>query len=172
MKRLVTGLPRSRTAWMSAWMTAHGAPCIHEMLAKVPSWEAYQAHLGTYGDSCTYGWLLPKGHFDRILVIERDQAEVNDSLEAAFSDPRCQFVDWDAAEVGMRDLGGLRIPFDDLNDWLPEIHLFFELPKPYDPFLTAEMCDLNIQMDPFSFGENVERAIANAKEALEPNPSG
>ena len=27
---LITGLPRSRTAWLSAVLTAHGAPCTHD----------------------------------------------------------------------------------------------------------------------------------------------
>lgn len=137
------------------------------MMAKVDSYEAYLAHLSHFADSCTYGWLLEPEMFDRIVVIERDPEEVADSLEAATGDERCQGIDWAEASAHLRDIYALRVPFDDLNANLPRIHAFLELPVPFNPLLTREMCDLNVQMDFDSFAGNVERAISNIREALE-----
>lgn len=166
MKRMITGLPRSRTAWMSAWMTAHGAPCIHEMLAKVPSWGAYRAHLERYADSCTYGWMLDEGEFDRILVIERDPDAISASLRKMTDDSRFHVDDWADAEAVFGKIDALKVPFSDLDLWLPAIHAFFELPRPYDEILTRELTKLNIQADVEAIAANIDQLTRNATEAL------
>lgn len=166
MKRLVTGLPRSRTAWMSVWMSVHGAPCIHEMLSVVPSYAAYRAHLERFADSCTYGWMLDEGEFDKILIIERDPADVSKSLRAMTRDSRYHVDYWGDAPHILDDMNAMKVPFEGLDAHLPEIHRFFELPRPYDELLTRGLTRTNIQVDVHAFDENVDQLIANAKEAM------
>ena len=38
----ITGLPRSRTAWFSAFMTASGFPCGHELINNCETIEEYK----------------------------------------------------------------------------------------------------------------------------------
>lgn len=163
---MVTGLPRSRTAWMSVWLSAHGAPAIHEMLAKVPSWEAYKAHLGRYADCCTYGHMMDEGEFDRLVVIERDPVAVSASLMAATDDSRFHVEDWRDARLLLGKMGALRVPFEDLDLWLPVIHSFLELPAPYDELATRELTKLRVQADISAFTGDIDRLTGNAREML------
>ena len=44
----ITGLPRSRTAWFSAFMTASGFPCGHELINNCETVEDYKEKVKDY----------------------------------------------------------------------------------------------------------------------------
>lgn len=87
---LITGLPRSKTAWMSVVAsTIPGSLCRHEPMAHMKSWEccfdiwkntAYEhrgvsdAHLGFH-----LGRIIAEAN-PQILIIRRDIAQVKESL--------------------------------------------------------------------------------------------
>jgi len=52
-KFFITGLPRSRTAWFSAFMTASGYPCLHEGLNGCKSIAEYKQKIKHKSDSNT-----------------------------------------------------------------------------------------------------------------------
>jgi hypothetical protein len=83
-KFLITGLPRSRTAWMAAFMG-----CQHEPSGQMNSLfdinEFYKVNDGC-SDS-TMGWWLPwilKTVRPRVVIIDRPIAEVEASLQREF----------------------------------------------------------------------------------------
>jgi hypothetical protein len=90
----ITGLPRSRTAWLAALFCAHGIETLHEYPPFFDSLEELGAwlHAGTrdnphgYADgfSIIHHAPLLKQHFEGcpIVVIQRDPAEVRRSWEA------------------------------------------------------------------------------------------
>lgn len=90
MNYLITGLPRSKTAWMSVVAsTVAGSLCYHEPMARLKRWECCfdlwehapydhvgiaDAHLGFHLDR------VISESSPRVLVIQRDIAEVKESL--------------------------------------------------------------------------------------------
>ncbi len=82
---LITGLPRSRTAWLAAAASADASICWHEPTAWLDRWQGAfdiwrdgtHAHVGISDSGL--GFHLPEiieRASPRVLVIERDMAEV------------------------------------------------------------------------------------------------
>lgn len=121
MSFLITGLPRSRTAWFAAFFTALGYPCKHEMLRDCESEEDFLAQLQDYGNSdcglCFYPGLqeldMP------LVIIERD----------------CNTM-----------LKGLKVRFEDIDRRLSEIVEYCVGVKP-DQHVVDLFCQLNIQLN-------------------------
>lgn len=90
----ITGLPRSRTAWLAALMCAHGIETLHEYPLFFDSLEELRAWLYAGTDAEPHGYVdgfsiihhaaLLKQHFEGcpIVVIQRDPVEVRRSWEA------------------------------------------------------------------------------------------
>jgi hypothetical protein len=90
----ITGMPRSRTAWLAALMYAHGTETLHEYppffhsLEELGAWlcagTAESPHGYADGFSIIYHAPLLKRHFDGcpIVVIQRHPLEVRRSWEA------------------------------------------------------------------------------------------
>lgn len=83
---VILALPRSRTAWLSAWLTHGGRYCHHDALAFVHGGAALQALVqGGNGIAETAGHALPRVLHAllpdaRFLVIHRDPAQIIHSL--------------------------------------------------------------------------------------------
>ncbi len=92
---LVTGLPRSRTAWMAALLTAHGFPCLHEPeITLGPITEIRRIFdLGWRGISdpaCYLKWpdQIERDFIGRpCLVVERNPDEAKASFECYVGEP-------------------------------------------------------------------------------------
>lgn len=88
MKFVITGYPRCRSAWLSAILTAHGSPCLHEPEVLRPGWRDLSEFAGFDGisdPSCTvlYPEQLTKHCYGRPCVyIKRDREEAISSLRA------------------------------------------------------------------------------------------
>lgn len=87
MSFLVTGLPRSRTAWLSAFLTSGGAYCKHEgLLEGVDSLVKWLNRSELHGDSdsglpLVWDQVIPRLESEpKIVVILRDREEVAESL--------------------------------------------------------------------------------------------
>ena len=90
---LITGLPRSKTAWMAVAASTGSSTCAHEPTADLPHWtgvfDLWEAGTLAYtgiSDS-TLGFHLPEiieTIHPRVLIIERDIEQVEDSLEKLF----------------------------------------------------------------------------------------
>jgi hypothetical protein len=88
---LITGLPRSRTAWMAEVATFGRAVCFHEPMARLERWSEIFALWGAQSGACFVGiadhglgFFLPeimRRAAPRTLIIERPIEEVEASLD-------------------------------------------------------------------------------------------
>lgn len=114
MDFLLTGLPRSGTAWAAVWLS-DGAICLHEPLATVRAEElARWKPERRWGMACTAVWMIP--WFAESLrcprvILERDLSEVNESLQN-MGLPEMTKPNVDA----FRRFKGPRFPYTDLFD--------------------------------------------------------
>jgi hypothetical protein len=86
----ITGLPRSRTAWLANYLTTDKTHCYHELIGECDSWQEYQDKLNkndkVYGDSSS-GLIFNIEHFierypnSKWICIRRPFADVIFSLE-------------------------------------------------------------------------------------------
>jgi hypothetical protein len=87
---LITGLPRSRTAWMAAYLTNGRVMCKHEPLkylsdvSELPDaiYSEYHTHSGLSDSGAGYflPWIM-KNLDPPTVIIERDIEEVNHSMQ-------------------------------------------------------------------------------------------
>ena len=85
----ITGMPRSRTAWLSCLFTWGGVECFHDLIGTMNLAEVYRAldesPAKVVGLSdCGYGFIFPETRQRykavREIIIERDPAECRDSM--------------------------------------------------------------------------------------------
>lgn len=113
----ITGLPRSRTAWLSAFLTTDSAHCWHEWSAKVNGPADFLDAIvpgKVSGVSDTGIWLLGDNlkHIARsVVIVHRPTADCEASLKARFG------VDFDLGLMAdeLAKIDGLHVSFDDLN---------------------------------------------------------
>lgn len=103
----ITGLPRSRTAWFSAFMTASGFPCGHELINNCESMAEYKEKVAFLSDSNTAFAFVDSPYPERkTLVIHRDDA------------PDKVFI------ANLDKVSGLHINFRDIDDRIREIFTY------------------------------------------------
>lgn len=122
MSYFVTGLPRSRTAWMAAWLG-----CNHELMNGLESPDEFAEMLGDNGDSdCGLMWLpLRKMYPDApVLVIDRPIKDVVASLKRLMDvTPYIEtLLDISRRKMLLID-NALVVKFDEIDDRLDEIHM-------------------------------------------------
>jgi len=125
MNFFITGLPRSRTAWIANFFSTGDVFCWHEAMAGITSKAQYWERLSTerythVGNSdCTLymGGLLPNCP---LVIIERDVGEVDKALTKIGFAGCLKMLEESQAALDKMD--GLRIPFYEINDRLEEIH--------------------------------------------------
>ena len=127
LRFFVTGLPRSRTAWLAKFFTTDAIYCMHEGLNLYPDMTSLANAMS--GDKKVYGnsdSALCLTKFQEVfkaptLIIERDREEVLNSLVELFGWHRQTSDILDLMILRLRDLEGLRIPFNDIDTRLEEI---------------------------------------------------
>ncbi len=129
----ITGLPRSRTAWMAAFLSGAGVMCWHELLKHCATREAFYRGMRhpeyRVGDSdcglpvTDFQARFPKA---KTVVIERDPVEVLASLhDLGFGggmEHMTPIID------ALSKVKGLRVPFDRLDEMLPDVCGYLEIP--------------------------------------------
>lgn len=157
---LITGLPRSRTAWMSVVASSvPGAMCYHEPMARLKRWEccfdiwrrADYPHVGV--SDAHLGFHLTRIIAEagpRILVIRRDVEKVKESL-LKIGGPHSNYCDVlaeslnrssgqkNVAWVNFDSLRDLKTVTDCLRHLMPDCAI--------DDDRIRELIDLNIQTD-------------------------
>ena len=141
----VLGLPRSGTTWSAAWLTTDTSICWHDPIAYATPFEIEkkQSSAKYRGISCTGSWMFNWTPPERTLVLERDPAEVNQSLR----------------ELGLPELTeamldtfgwvrGVRYPYQALfDDRAGEIWEFLLPHVPFNAERHAELAQMSIQPD-------------------------
>lgn len=124
---VILALPRSRTAWLSEFLSYGGMTCAHDLAPECASISEFMTRLaaydGTVETGAVVGWRLIRRYIPQaqIIVVKRQVAEVKASLRAVGLTPipgeieaRGRLLDECAAALGV-----LSFTYDQLDD--PEI---------------------------------------------------
>lgn len=166
----VLSLPRSRSAWMSHYLSYDGARVGHDTLVECDNVAQFLSQFSESGlaGSCEtgamVGWRLLKQKLPeaRICVVLRDVADVAVSLakQGLLVDTRELEARAAMLEMLAEQPGVLVLEYDELS--LPEVAgaLFeFCLERPFDFGWWERMENINIQLD---FGARVDRLRSRA----------
>lgn len=105
----ITGLPRSRTAWFSAFMTASGYPCLHDAMNECKANKEYKEKIKNISDSNTGLFAINNPYPERsTLVIHRSGRHTNAK----------------EAEESLYNMNGMHVNFDDINDKISDIFTY------------------------------------------------
>ena len=118
----ITGLPRSRTAWFSAFMTASGYPCIHDGMNGCKGIKEYSEKINHVSDSNTGLVFISNPYPDRPTLIIHRKGRL-DSIEGMKE-----------ATDALHNINGMHIDFNDINDNISAIFTY----------LTGKDIDMNI----------------------------
>ena len=146
MKFLVLGLPRSRTGWLSVFLSTSDVLCFHEGLDGCFTMQQYKQKVSGKADSNTALIFFDiRKHFPDTKVIV-----INSSLEKAISFGKEEYGEdvtdaLTSAQEKIRKLDALHIDFDDINERLQEIWEYVH-DTPYDELRANELIKLDIQM--------------------------
>ena len=160
---VVLALPRSRTAWLSRFLTYGDWMCGHEELRHtrslddVTAWFS-QPNIGTAETAAAPWWRLLDRFAPgaRILIVRRPVSEVVDSLmnipglsfDRAVLERTIAKLDRKLDQIEARCDNVLSVNFDDLNDEMV-CAIAFEhcLPHAHDPEHWARLAPVNVQID-------------------------
>lgn len=123
----ITGLPRSRTAWFAAFMTASGHPCYHEAVIGCKSLPEYYDKIRSMSDSTTGLGILPK-------LDNRPTLAITGRVDRATEFAGCSRSQMESLEEAQASLAGLSVPFEEIDGRIEEIF----------KFLTGEEVDLGV----------------------------
>lgn len=160
---LVLSLPRSRSAWLSRFLTYGDAICGHEELRHMRSLDDIKAWfdqpaIGSAETAVAPWWRLLH-HFapnTRIVIVKRPIEDVFDSLMRL---PGCTFdravlmpllakLDCKLDQIAARWPNVLTVQYDDLNDEAACARVFeYCLPYKHDPAHWAALAPVNIQVN-------------------------
>jgi len=162
----ITGLPRSRTAWMASFMTAGKAVCLHEPRNWEHLWleNAYFPVNGKTPGKISHIGISDSGlgfqlqniidtYAPRVLIIDRPIDEVEASLAALKTGlPRtnfCEILHKSLAGFNSGEKGILRVPYHLLSDMRTMQKIFWHLTpgEAFDEGRFLMMKDINIQAD-------------------------
>lgn len=162
MSYFVAGLPRSRTAWLSVFLSQSGVFCHHDGFNGCRTMAEYKNKVEGLGDSSTGLMMIELNKLfpdSPIVIIEKNSKQIDrcikwcDKTYGANSRDKIHQLN-----EQMREIKGLRVNQSDINDRLIEIwdHL---IGKPWKDSYSI-IKDFNIQSDPF----NID--VVSAKEFL------
>lgn len=146
----VVGLPRSRTAWLSAFLSQSGTHFYHDGFNGCHSLDEYKEKIAHSGD-CSTGLMLidiskefPEA---KVVIVEKD----NEQLEYCINWCTDTYgVESDSGIMELKgkldNMQGLRINQGDIDNKLPEIWGYL-LDTPWNDKYSAIKA-LNIQSDP------------------------
>ena len=113
----ITGYPRSRTAWFSAFMSCGDVFCYHEN--KI--FNSNAKYIGFSGSNFSIQPIECK----KLIIIERNVDDVRSSLRKL-----TPLVDIIIEKIDLSKLDGLRIKYNDINHKLKEIWEYC-VPEPF-----------------------------------------
>lgn len=123
---VITGLPRMRSAWFSAYLTTGDVFCYYEAIKDSLPLNGYK-HTGTA--DCGYllrpEWVESIGEH-KLVVIHRNLNDVLESAEELGLTANIELLPY--LNDKLYELDGLHVDFDDINDRLLEIHNYIGLP--------------------------------------------
>ena len=159
----IIGLPRSRTAWLSNFLTYDDMFCYHEGLNGCSSISDYKSKLGSFrGDSNTGLMLFNfEKHFPeaKVVIIDSEIDKASEFSKETYGEDITETLK--LMKERLDGIKGLHINVNDINDKLKEIWEYVS-DKTFNKERTDMLVKLNIQVnDPHDM--DIE-AILNFKE--------
>jgi len=152
MSYFVVGLPRSRTAWLSVFLSQSGMFCHHEGLNGCRSLFDYQMKVKNNGDSSTGLMLIDLNKMfphSPVVIIEKTTRQIYECIkwcDNTYGGSSHDYIHQLNRE--MKKIKGLRINQSDIDARLHEIWRYL-IDTPWrDNYATLK--DFNIQSDPFN----------------------
>ena len=145
-KFFITGLPRSRTAWLSTFFTGDNCFCYHEILRVSNGFDdaiqkllnRKEIYVGN-SDSSLPIWMDKIDHvlqYSPIVIIERDMDEVTNSLTNLFGDyDYTKFIDFtlERLEIIKKRYNYISVDYNKLNEQL-HLKMIWDFCVPNIPF--------------------------------------
>jgi hypothetical protein len=169
MSFIITGLPRSRTAWLSAFLTGSGAYCLHEGLLRgeegLATWLNESDLHGDSDSGLPLVWeslLTQLESLPKVVVVQRNPEEVIPSLKKYWSGIRflreadpgmlVEILEPKLEELA-KESSTLVVKYEKLSeiDTLREIWDFCLPTLPFDQTRSEILVNLNIQQCTKSF---------------------
>ena len=136
----ITGLPRSRTAWFAAFMTASGYPCLHEGINNCETFEEYKNKVSYASDSNTGFFVVPNPYPKRPLLIIHRKGRM-DGVEGMSH-----------ASLRLKAMSGLHVEFEEIDDRIAEIfnyltndNIDMDIFNMFKSFNITTMAEMNIE---------------------------
>lgn len=118
MSFIVTGLPRSRTAWFAALFTALGKPCSHELTKDCNSLSDFKSRLKLAGTADSGVVLIKRTVNVPTVVIHRPVKHVVESLGVT---DKKQIQFFEDMETNSLSISGLHVTYCDIDERIHEI---------------------------------------------------
>jgi hypothetical protein len=152
---IILSLPRSRTAWLSLYLTLAGLPCEHELIGTSDSFEAAIAKIKSKGiGSCDTSQIFRlkelKDQLDpRILIIKRNVNDVIDSLSKIGITGIDEFIIKQAQliEEASQDKEALTIKYEDIDSRIEEIYSYLSGGLEFNQEIYKRLRDYNVKFN-------------------------
>ena len=156
---MILGLPRSRTCWLSNFMTTTAVYCHHELVGYCSSKEEYRDKMDLdyeyVGDSDTAGLLLHNDYDCPKVIIHRDINDVHTSLVKLFGYNK-EFLPSLYKWQGMlKQVDGLHIDFNEIDNNLEQIWKHC-VDLPYDKLRAEKLMNTKIEAKHLNMFENID----------------
>lgn len=158
MRYAILALPRSRTAWLSAWLTTETGKCWHEPIADCSQLSDLDGLDGVSDTSALLAWnrIYKRWPDAKYVIVKRDPHDVTVSLRKLGLDTNVNR--WSRVLRRAADsLPALVIEFPDMDDRLREIWEWVK-PEPFDAARAYAFSRMNITADPQALLSRVDPA--------------
>ena len=155
----IVGLPRSRTAWLSVFMSQSNTYFHHEAINGCASVKDYQEKIYGCGDSTTgFAPVFDMIQGQKIVIIKKNEKQIYDCIEWC---EREFDIDSTAAVFELdrllQSFDGLVVNQDDIDNRLEEIWRFLVDDEWLDRY--ADLSRFNIQLNDTSIDLNAARSL-------------
>ena len=160
----VFGLPRSRTAWLSVFLSQSGVFCHHDGINGCSSTDEYQEKIKGCGDSTTGFFAID---YDSLyqssnrVIIEKSYSEIERCIEwcdsTYLTNSRDEILRQNDILMG---IDGLRVKQSDINNSLPLI--FEHLTEQDWNERYSIITNLNVQSDPYGIDTEAAKRFFSA----------
>jgi hypothetical protein len=161
MSYFISGLPRSRTAWLSVFMSQSGIFCHHDGFNGCSTMEDYLLKIKNCGDSSTGLMLIDINKIfpeSKTVIIEKSDLEMKKCIkwidETYNANSKMQVMD---LQKKQNKIKGLRINQSEIDDNLKLIWEYLVDAKWDDKY--SILSSFNIQSDPFAIDFNAARKL-------------
>ena len=162
------GLPRSRTAWLAAFMNTENIFCYHELVGSCTSLEEVKSKLQlpkykAIGFSDTCGHLIHEEFTCPKVIIHRNIEEVNTSLQKLYGTETSFLPLLEIEASRLQKVQGLHIDFEEIDSSLKQIQEYCT-DIPFDKNRASLLTSMNIQTKILYPSEEAAKFINSLRE--------